>query len=56
MVRASDWNSEDAGSNPGWTAMSFFIQCHVVARPLVRSNDIPMARIVDPSYEDDSMD
>ena len=24
LVRASDWNSEDPGSNPGWISMSFF--------------------------------
>ena len=23
LVRASDWNSEDPGSNPGWISMSF---------------------------------
>ena len=26
LVRVSDWNSEDPGSNPGWISMSFF--CH----------------------------
>ena len=24
LVRASDWHSEDPGSNPGWISMSFF--------------------------------
>ena len=24
LVRASDWNSEDPGLNPGWISMSFF--------------------------------
>ena len=24
LVRASDWNSEDSGSNPGWISSYFF--------------------------------
>ena len=37
LVRASDWNSEDPGSNPGCISMSFFavmLLCFACDKPL----------------------
>ena len=33
LVRASDRSSEDPGSNPGWTSMSFFTWMNVASVP-----------------------
>ena len=32
---ASDWNSEDPGSNPGWISMSFFASDMIVALKII---------------------
>ena len=40
LVRASDRQSEDPGSNPGWISMSFFAKSYIVAQFLLPSPSV----------------